>query len=543
MATLLGSTSKGRYGTRAVSIPSLSPRLGSAPDHGPAKPSLGASARAPGDLEKEYIYNLQQQIYFLELEMKYLRDNGGAPAAGGAPAPRRSSGGGYNTRPAPGPAAYLPTSGDGSLEDTMAHLRNQTADMEARQAAQLHAAEQRLDRAVQGQMTAQMAEQRAREEQRRAEAIVDKLREEHTVAMSQVVGESVALQRQLEHKAVTEKTLRADVNALTEQLHELKKRFASYDVDMRELAERLAEASSVRTKQEREVTKLRAELTEHKAISETSDARANSLQSMLGALKGEVKESRDAQSKAEGESRMARMELEGHAEGHSKLQDDCKFLIMENAQLQSAATSSAAAAAHAEKERQRLLDEMDRSKVERVLGKFMFRKQREKYLETAELHRETKDQIAENFRELARASQRYDDLDRELRTARRRAAVKEDHYGVQEVDASKLAQENRLLLERATQMGSLIELLRADLTTAQREGDEAKAQAKILKDRDALARVLQNFRVDDFRSLMDTNNQVAGQIQSLLGALTTPAPAVSVASSPALNLGTPGVLG
>mgnify|MGYP003687047315 CR=1 FL=1 len=57
------------------------------------------------------------------------------------------------------------------------------------------------------------------------------------------------------------------------------------------------------------------------------------------------------------------------------------------------------------------------------------------------------------------------------------------------------------------------------------EGDEAKAQAKTLKDRDALARVLSNFRVDDFRSLMDTNNQVAGQIQTLLGALTAPAAA------------------
>lgn len=55
--------------------------------------------------------------------------------------------------------------------------------------------------------------------------------------------------------------------------------------------------------------------------------------------------------------------------------------------------------------------------------------------------------------------------------------------------------------------------------------------AKTLKDRDALARMLSNFRVEDFRSLMDTNNQVAGQIQSLLGALTVPA-APAVAAHP-----------
>lgn len=342
--------------------------------------------------------------------------------------------------------------------------------------------------------------------------------------MSQVVGESVALQRQLEHKAVTEKTLRADVNALTEQLHELKKRFASYDVDMRELAERLAEATAAKERHEKSLAKLRAELNETKALHEGAESRAYSLQSVLGSLKAEMKEARDAQSVAEGESRRARLELETATEAHAKLQDDCKFLIMENAALQASMASTASAAATAEKERQRLLDEMDRSKVERVLAKFMFRKQREKvgaraagcsaapvpaalrlrcasrlladpprrgaclqpraradppapprrprlarqYLETLELHKETKDQIAENFRELARASQRYDDLDRELRAARRRAAVKEEHYAVQEADASKLAQENRLLLERATQMGALIEQLRADLTTAQR---------------------------------------------------------------------------
>lgn len=429
------------------------------------------------------------------------------------------------------PSSYVPM-GDGSLEDTLGHLRAQASEMEQRQQQALASAEQRLDRAIQERMQAQLSEQRAHDERKRAEAIVARIREEHTAAMSQLVGESVALQRQLEHKAVTEKTLRADVNALTEQLHELKKRFASYDVDMRELAERLAEATAVRAKQEREITKLRAELNETKGVAESADSRSNSLQSVLGALKAELKEARDGQSKAEGESRVARLENEQATEAHAKLQDDCKFLIMENAQLQAAASSAGSAAALAEKERQRLLDEMDRSKVERVLAKFMFRKQREKYLETVELHRETKEQIADNFRELARASQRYDDLDRELRTARRRAAVKEEHYGTQEADAGKLAQENRLLLERATQMGALIEQLRADLLSAQREGDEAKAQAKVLKDRDALARVLSNFRVDDFKVLMDTNREVAGNIQTLLGALTAPQ-AVTVPAAPA----------
>ena len=36
---------------------------------------------------QEYIYNLQQQIYFLELELKYLREKGPGANAKGGPLP------------------------------------------------------------------------------------------------------------------------------------------------------------------------------------------------------------------------------------------------------------------------------------------------------------------------------------------------------------------------------------------------------------------------------------------------------------------------
>lgn len=65
------------------------------------------------------------------------------------------------------------------------------------------------------------------------------------------------------------------------------------------------------------------------------------------------------------------------------------------------------------------------------------------------------------------------------------------------------------------------------------EGDELKSQLKTMKDRDALAKVLSNFKVDDFRSLMDTNREVAGHIQTLLGALTSPAQPAMAAATPA----------
>lgn len=105
--------------------------------------------------------------------MKYMKEHGGAlpPGGGGAGAmPARGS----SSMPR-AQSTYVPL-GDGSLEDTMAQLRAQASELEARQAQQLAAAEQRLDRAIQERMMAQMSETRAHEEKKRAENIVSKVR-------------------------------------------------------------------------------------------------------------------------------------------------------------------------------------------------------------------------------------------------------------------------------------------------------------------------------------------------------------------------------
>ena len=49
----------------------------------PTTAPAAAAAGGDGELQKEYIYNLQQQVYFLELQLKYLRD---APGGGGVKA-------------------------------------------------------------------------------------------------------------------------------------------------------------------------------------------------------------------------------------------------------------------------------------------------------------------------------------------------------------------------------------------------------------------------------------------------------------------------
>ena len=72
----------------------------------PTTAPAAAAAGGDGELQKEYIYNLQQQVYFLELQLKYLRD---APAAAGLAlaAALRAGGGRGADRPLDRRAARL----------------------------------------------------------------------------------------------------------------------------------------------------------------------------------------------------------------------------------------------------------------------------------------------------------------------------------------------------------------------------------------------------------------------------------------------------
>ncbi len=87
--------------------------VGTAPSNATAT-SPAASAEASGSLRDEYITNLQQQIYFLELENNLLKKSGGTGSGGGKGA---------------GPGLDIDASGP--LESHLSTLRLKYTDLEA----------------------------------------------------------------------------------------------------------------------------------------------------------------------------------------------------------------------------------------------------------------------------------------------------------------------------------------------------------------------------------------------------------------------------
>jgi len=69
---------------RTIREPALVPSSSSPMKPGTAKTAAFA---ASGDVQTKLVNNLQQQVFFLELELKYLREHGGAAPAGAKSAP------------------------------------------------------------------------------------------------------------------------------------------------------------------------------------------------------------------------------------------------------------------------------------------------------------------------------------------------------------------------------------------------------------------------------------------------------------------------
>ncbi len=92
----------------------MSRLLGTAPSTAAASSPAAASADASSSIRDEYITNLQQQIYFLELENNLLKKSG---AAGG-------SGGGKGAGPS------LDIDPSGPLETHLSTLRSKYTDLE-----------------------------------------------------------------------------------------------------------------------------------------------------------------------------------------------------------------------------------------------------------------------------------------------------------------------------------------------------------------------------------------------------------------------------
>ena len=186
------------YGMEAPVKPSVTVGGAPQPRTGVPRPTTAPAAAAAGgdgELQKEYIYNLQQQVYFLELQLKYLRD---APGGGGG---------------TPGRPRSELVADAGPIDHSIDELRGSYLKIEDEYKAKLAAEELRQQQLREEALASATHERRTQEEKAKALAQLQLVRDTCSSEKQELQGEVTALQRELERCYLAEKTARAQFGA------------------------------------------------------------------------------------------------------------------------------------------------------------------------------------------------------------------------------------------------------------------------------------------------------------------------------------------
>ena len=176
------------------------PRPTTAPSAHPGKPKAMAAelskAESSSKLEQEYIYNLQQQVYLQELELKYVKQ-------------QKAS----NT---------FDSSTSEPVDASLHNIKGSYKHMEADFAKRMHQEEDRHNELREEALRAVMHEKRAHAEKTKVVDQLARVREQFSSQRQELTAEVVGLQRELEKCFLSEKTLRTELEQASTQLKDIR---------------------------------------------------------------------------------------------------------------------------------------------------------------------------------------------------------------------------------------------------------------------------------------------------------------------------------
>ncbi|KAL1525312.1 hypothetical protein AB1Y20_020173 [Prymnesium parvum] len=374
------------------------------------KPSPGDDTRT---LERKYIENLQQQVYYLELELKQLRASGGT-AAGALDA---------TVRPGEG--------------DTVAQLRDQVT-----------ALERRSERLREDALRAMINEKREHDEHAK---LAEKLQRQSDAAASQreeLTVEAVNLQRELERSCLVEKTLRAELDEANALLAAREGVANEFDAKVRLMASRMEEKEQQLAFAQAQMDQLRKDVSEAQAVSSTVRERYDAHKQGESVLHEQRREALEEAKQAVIDLRQLQIQLEREQTARQQAEQNEAYLVKENAGLETLIKEVTATADRLSLENDKLKIAVDQNKVVGVVGRFMIRKFHGKLQGLEQTKRQMEAAQDQLHAKLVRAQQKADAIDLEFAKERRNADVLAKHYSQREQDAARLTAENRRLLDK-----------------------------------------------------------------------------------------------
>lgn len=397
----------------------------------------GFASFADGEVEGEYIKNLQQQVYYLELEVNFLR--GEVKKAG------------------------------------MASSRKQEAEFAARLDQRQQEWESQAQEAQAAVRQAEFEAESARADTAAAQELLASAKDSHAADKKDLVGQITALQRQLESEGNLRDNQSSQNSRMREDLSNRAAAFSRLESELKTARSQLEEQAEVMQRQAAELRERNADIT--------------ALQGRIGDLGEQVRDEAVAGASQEARAwkdelyqlrlKMKQAEVAADQERalRAKVTDDCAALIQENAML-----SSQLAEAQHSLDRERSLTG---DKQERLSGSIQ---------ELAQLQDRERQQAAEIDRmqvESATATRRCEALTNDLAERDRQLAEQtQDAFELRErlaamVKAHQGDRDANLALRREQ---TLLSDTVADMRTEKSKGESQNA--RLLEENERLSKQL-----------------------------------------------------
>jgi len=329
----------------------------------PVKGAHQLSAGYGGDhnVQAKLVQNLQQQVFFLELELKYLREQRGSTLSGAKPTEGR-------------PDAAAQEQG-----------REQTSALR------------------EAMLRAEFRKEQAQADKAKAIGELGRLRDKFTAQLQELTAEVVGLQSALEQRNQAEKMLRMDLAEMTNKYEERKAFTEGYDTRVKLLEVKIDELSAEVQRARVREQELRKELLEAQQTSQAFESKAAA---QAATARHTAAQRREALGEAEAAAvrlREEEMKQERELQARRQADEQAAFLVRENAKLKTALAELSISAERLASDNATAQQDNDSNKMVKVLSRWMIRKMRDKLTVTLEEQRNQEVRIHDLHEKLVRA--------------------------------------------------------------------------------------------------------------------------------------------
>lgn len=460
-----------------------------------------ARAKIPSSvIEKEFVYNLQQQIYFLELQSKMLKDK---LSETGPKLKSRSV--------EANPLLDKALNGTLPLQEYIEGLQNAYAEQEERFTKEIVELKQELSQVKEALVAATAEAKVCREQVAGLPEERQKYEERVLHRFQELVARNEDTERQLGAARFDLETRLEEIRKLREILDARAQECSSLAEEKHALTQRLQNAtndflSPARAEErEQEVARLTAEL---------KDA-----QQQLGYLNDELKTAREQQQNATSQRWALQKDVDGKASQIRELTAALQSLREENSTLMQSLSNTRQRLEDVEAaERQwrqkysdlsaesndllkdaRARDELQKRRVaEAESRKEFYERQNVAFAQERE-HLEKNNEVLKASLDVA--TRRLDELREEVSTLR-------EHAHSQLAEAKTIGQQNEHLLEKN-------EELNASLLEQRIQLERCHAELDLMQEELTAKRALESINLEEFAALQRTNEELASTIQSL----------------------------